>query len=167
MRSKLILLFVLVALGLSLNAQTENKKPITIGVGALIGFPVSSAYHLPLGLDVIGEYAVAPSWGLTLSAGYDVGLVKTVYWSSESGYRGVNEGLISVMAGGKYYFANKFYGSAQLGVFIYTAKGSGNYLTFAPGIGYKISKKFDLLLKFQSFAMSDLDFLGIRAGFTF
>lgn len=164
MRTKLIFMLVLVVLAGSINAQSKDEKPFTIGAGAAIGLPVgdvSTDFSLAWGLDLMGEYAVAPSLGVTLSAGY-------VDWVEKSGSIGSN-GSVPVLAGVKYYFADKFYGSAQLGVSIFTQYGGGNYFTFAPGIGYKISERFDLLLKYQSITDSgfNIDFIGIRAGLSF
>jgi hypothetical protein len=164
MRTKLLLLLVLVVLAVSVNAQGKNEKPFKIGAGVVLGLPVgdvSTGYSLAYGVDVQGEYAAASSIGLTLSAGY-------LDWAAKSGYGG-NSGSIPILVGGKYYFQNKIYASAQVGVSIFTEKGSGNYFTFAPGIGYQISEKFDLLLKYQSITVtgSSINFLGVRAGLTF
>ena len=71
--------------------------------------------------------------------------------------------------GARYYFSDKLFGSAQAGVSIFTENGSGKYFTFAPGIGYKISEKFDLLLKYQSITPSggSINFMRVRAGLSF
>jgi len=78
-------------------------------------------------------------------------------------------GLIPVLVGGKYNFSDQLYGSAQIGLSFSTSSGGGSAFTFAPGIGYKISDNFDLLLKYQSASKNggSTSFLGVRAGLSF
>jgi len=164
MKTKLLLFVMLFVLVVSVNAQTKDEKPFKIGVGATIGLPVgdmSDFYSLAFGVDLMGEYAVAPSFALTLSAGY-------VFFAKKSGVS-INQDLIPVLAGVKYYFSDKLYGSAQAGISVGTSSGSESVFTFAPGVGYKVSDKFDLLLKYQSATKNsvDLSFLGLRAGYSF
>lgn len=165
MKTKIFMLLVLVVLSASVNAQTKDSKPFKMSVGAELGLPVgdvSTSYSLAYGVDLQGEYAASSSVGITISAGY-------IDWAAKSGYGGGNIGSIPVLVGAKYYFADKFFGSVQAGVSIFTDRNVGNRFTFAPGIGYKISEKFDILLKYQtiSFSGSSVNFLGVRAGLTF
>ena len=70
---QLILTALLFVVALYANAQSNDEKPFKFGVGALIGLPVgdvSSYTNLAYGFDVLGEYTVAPTFGITLSAGY-------------------------------------------------------------------------------------------------
>jgi hypothetical protein len=162
---QLILTALLIVVALYVNAQINNEKSFKIGAGVMVGLPfsdVSSYTNLAYGFDVLGEYAVAPLFGLTLSAGY-------VDFIKKSGYAGFKTGLIPILFGGKYYFSDMLYGSAQVGLSLSTQSEAGSAFTFAPGIGYKISKNIDLLIKYQS-ASSDggtSAFLGVRAGLSF
>ena len=172
MKTKLLLIVMLFVLAVSANAQTKatstDTKTFKIGAGAMIGLPTgdsSDFFSLTYGVDLMGEYAIAPTYALTLSAGY-------ADWALKSKYKDVLDaeaGMIPVLAGVKYYFSDKIYGSAQLGLTFYTESGSGNAFTFAPGVGYKITDKFDLLLKYQSASKdgSTVSFLGVRAGYSF
>ena len=162
---QLILTALLLVVASYVNAQSKDEKPFKIGAGALIGLPVGDAStytSLAFGIDVLGEYAVAPSFGFTLSAGY-------VDFAKKSGYSGFKTGLIPILIGGKYYFSDMLYGSAQVGLSLSTESGAGSAFTFAPGIGYKISKNFDLLLKYQSASKNggNMAFFGVRAGLSF
>jgi hypothetical protein len=164
MKTKLLLIVVLLVLAGSVNAQSKDEKPFKIGIGALVGLPLgdySNVASLAYGVDLMGEYAVASACAITLSAGY-------LDWAKKSGYSG-NSGMIPVLAGLKYDFSDKIYGSAQAGVSFSTQSGGGSAFTFAPGVGYKISDKFDLLLKYQSASNNgaNASFLGVRAGWTF
>jgi hypothetical protein len=169
MKTKLLLSVVLVAMVLSVNAQNKDENPFKIGIGAVIGLPVgvySKLESLSWGFDLQGEYAVAPSFAVTLSAGY-------VDWVKKSGYA-VNEASIPFLVGAKFLFTHKIYVSGQVGISIATVPkpslfGGIPALTFAPGVGYKVSDKFELLLKYHSFANQGywMSFLGVRAGYTF
>lgn len=163
MKTKLLLLVVLVVVGLSVDAQKGDEKQFKIGAGVLLGLPVgdiTSKASLALGVDLLGEYAVAPKIALTLSAGYSD-------WAKKSGVNG-NWGFIPIFAGGKYYFTDQIYGSFQAGLSFW-ADGTKCEFAFAPGVGYKISDKFDLLLKYQSQSNVrwSTSFFGLRAGYSF
>jgi len=145
------------------NAQQE--KPFTIGCGLTAGLPegdYSELTSLALAFDVQGEYALIPNLRITLSTGY-------LNFISKSGYGDLGIGQIPLLVGGKYCFSNKVYGSLQTGVSILTEEGAGTAFAIVPGIGYKINKTLDLMLKYQSASVDEtnISFLGIRAGFTF
>jgi hypothetical protein len=165
MKTKLLLLAVLLVVTLTVNAQKSDVKPFKIGAGALIGLPVgdvSSVTSLAYGVDLLGEYSVDSSFAVTFSAGY-------LDFAKKSGFSGFKMGLIPVLVGGKYNFSDQLYGSAQIGLSFSTESGGGSAFTFAPGIGYKISDNFDLLLKYQSASKNggSTSFLGVRAGLSF
>lgn len=164
MKTKLFLLIGLVALTLSVNAQTNDERPFKFGAGAMLGLPVgdvSNIASLAFGVDLLCEYAVAPEFGVTLSAGY-------LDWAKKSGFSDVKFGLIPVLVGGKYYFSERIYGSAQVGISFYTS-GGGSAFTYAPGLGIKFTDNIDLLLKYQSASKNggNTSFLGLRLGIAF
>lgn len=164
MKTKLLLFVMLAAFTLTVKAQTNDDMPFKIGLGGMIGVPVgdySDFADMAFGFDVLGEYAVAPSFALTLSAGY-------VDWIKKSGFSG-NAGFIPILAGGKYYFSDMVYGSFQAGISIGTDSDSESAFTFAPSLGYKLSESVDLSLKYQSATKNSADasFLGLRLGYTF
>jgi hypothetical protein len=163
MKTKLLLLVVLLVVTLSVGAQKSDEKQFKFGAGAMLGLPIGDITRqasLALGVDLLGEYAVAPEIGLTLSVGY-------TDWAKKSGVNG-NWGFIPVFAGVKYYFTDQIYGSFQAGISFW-ADGTKSEFVFAPGVGYKISDKFDLLLKYQSQSNKSwgTSFFGLRAGYSF
>ena len=163
MKTKLLFLAVLLVVTLCVEAQKADEKQFKLGAGALLGIPVgdiTSVASLAFGFDLLGEYAVAPSFALTLSAGY-------TDWAKKSGING-KWGLIPVFAGGKYCFTDQIYGSFQSGISFWV-DGTKSEFVFAPGVGYKITDKFDLLLKFQSQSNKSwgTSFFGLRAGYSF
>ena len=173
MKTKLILLAVLVTLILSVNAQNTDNQPIKVGVGAMIGLPMgdlNDMASLAWGIDVMGEYAVDPSFALTLSIGYVDFVLKSEYKDMlDELDLDAKMGMIPVLAGAKYFFTDNLYGSGQIGISFSTQKDGGSAFTFAPGIGYKMSENLDLLLKYQSASDdgADMSFLGLRVGISF
>lgn len=164
MKTKLFCLTVLCIIWVSVNAQTKSAdKPFNIGIGAMAALPVgdvSSVASLAWGFDLLGEYHVSPTVGLTISAGY-------VDWIKKSGYSG-NWGIVPVLAGAKIY-GGKIYGSLQAGVSFATESGGGNAFTYAPGVGLKISDKLDLLLKYEAATQYGytISVIGLRLGIRF
>jgi len=73
MKIKILLFVMLFVLAISGKAQTKDAKPFNIGVGAMVGLPIGDT-GLAYGVDLMGEFTVAPSFALTVSAGYGDGL---------------------------------------------------------------------------------------------
>lgn len=164
MKAKLLLLFVLFVMAVTVYAQTKDGTSSKLSIGGMIGLPsddMSTGYNFAYGVDLKAEFGIVPKLALTISAGY-------LDWAAKSGYGGSN-GMIPALGGLKYYFSDKVYGSAEAGLTFSTNSGGGNVFTFAPGLGYKFTDKFDILIKYQDatkygFSMS---YLGLRAGLTF
>jgi len=180
MKTKLLLFVMLFVLVVSVDAQTKSDakdtKLYTIGIGGMIGIPAGSSstevFNSIYGFDLTGEYHIAPSIGLTLSAGYAEWAMKQYYRDFfDAAGVSFSTGLVPVLAGVKYYFDDKIYGSVQAGFSFYTQSGIGNAFTSAYGVGYKVSDKFDLSLIYEitgNGGQGDKDqFLGLRAGITF
>ena len=166
---KLILSLSFVAIAaLSASAQKEKKesdaKKVTFSVAADLGIPVgdlSPFSSFVYGGDVQVEFAAASNFGVTVSAGY-------LGFAAKSGFT-ITGGLVPLLAGGRYYFSPKVYGSAQVGMSFSTVSGGGSAFTYAPGVGFKLGEKFDLLVKYQSASKNggDNSFVGVRAGINF
>jgi len=69
----------------------------------------------------------------------------------------------------QYYFTPKIYGSAQLGESFFTQSGGGSKFTYAPGVGYKVTDKWDVLLKYTGYSGngSNGGTVGVRLGYAF
>ena len=165
MKTKLLILLVIGFLSLSVDAQVENNyKSYKFGVGAMIFIPIGQFSQVDsgaFGFDLQGEYWTNPMLCFTLSTGYQE-------WVKE--YSSLNNwSSIPVLGGIKYYFSKTMFVSGKAGLSFYTQNGKGSAFTFAPGLGFKITKRIDLLLLYQSAIKNGdkVEILGARAGFTF
>lgn len=160
MKKKFLNLMIVLSLSLAVTAQSEygEQKVFKFGIAATGGLPigdlkvVSSAVF---GGELHAEYALAPTFGVSLSAGF----------LNFSGKYGIGStGLFPILLGGKFHFTEKLYGHAQLGVSISTETGGGNAFTYAPSIGYDISDKIDVAFKYQTATKNGFNssFIGIR-----
>jgi len=162
MKKTLFLIVLLSVLGISVNAQNRDSRPV-FSAGVTMGVPSGDEVpytNLVWGLDVQGEFPVASSFGLTLDAGY-------VSFNGKNGYG--NIGFVPILAGGKYYFSDQFFGSLAAGLSFESGSNSGSAFTWSPAIGMKLSNKIDLALKYQSATQNGWNsaFVGLRLGISF
>ncbi|MDN3655775.1 outer membrane beta-barrel protein [Ferruginibacter paludis] len=166
----ILTLSVLTASAQKESAETNSFK-FSVGVeGGLPTGDLKTTSSFGIGGSIQGDYKATESFALTLNAGYLSFSGKTVSLLGESiKYPSIN--IIPVLAGGKYYFTESVYGSAQVGVSFVsmTGESSSSAFTYAPGIGYYVSPNFDLLLKYQAASKngSTLSFIGLRAAYSF
>ena len=144
MKKFCFLLVCLIAFILSSQSQTSKKTMFGVGVNA--GFPTSqSSFSFVAGVDLQAEINAAKSLNLTGSLGYESYFIKSVY---QSALGQKTAGLIPILAGLKYKFTPALYGHAQVGYSISTQKGGNGSFTYAPSIGYIITPKVDVSVKF-------------------
>jgi hypothetical protein len=160
---KVIFTLAIATLGLTAVAQDKGSdKTVKFGVGATLGLPIGDAKtysNLVYGGDIQAEYAAAETVGLTLSAGYNSFAIK--------GGFGLTVTAIPVLAGGKFYFAEKFYGHAQAGV-AFLNNGGGTGFAYAPAIGFNASENFDVAVKYQAISKNGTTaYIGLRVGYSF
>lgn len=150
-----IVIFAISILTVSAQEQQQEKikKRITYSFGGDIGVPsgyVSTYSSLVAGASLLAEYPVLKSTGITASAGY-------LNFIAKRGGKGVS--FIPVLLGLKYYLTPKIYASGQAGLSFYGGRdqGDGNgggsgekYFTYVPGIGFRTSKHFDVLFKYEA-----------------
>jgi hypothetical protein len=74
--------------------------------------------------------------------------------------------LIPIMAGGRYFFSDNFFGQATLGLGIFSGGGiASSQFSYSPGLGFKINEKLDALVKYTGFTNVGGAF-GVRVGYT-
>lgn len=163
---KLILAIAVIAIStVTVQAQSVTKKTV-LSVGAEAGFPVGSAglgdvYSFAIGGSLQVEYLVSPDFGLTLKAGY-------LDYLAKGGGPGAI-GFIPVLAGFKYHFNPKVYGSGQFGISFPTLSGGGSSFTYAPGVGFQVSQHVDLLARYEAASKSGFTYgnIGVRLAYSF
>jgi hypothetical protein len=175
MKKVILSAFILSLAALSANAQKEsteaNSFKVSVGVeGGLPTGDLKTTSSFGIGGSIQGDYKATENFALTLTAGYISFSGKSVSLLGESiKYPTLN--IIPVLVGGKYYFTESVYGSAQVGISFVSATGesSSSAFTYAPGIGFYVSPNFDLLLKYQAASKngSTLSFIGLRAAYNF
>ena len=166
---KLILSLAFIAITFAVSAQKAKSKAdadnkVKFSVGADLGIPVgnySTVASFAYGGDLQIDYMTSPTFAINLSAGY-LGL------SAKSGYSGIG-GLIPILAGARYWFSPKVYGSMQAGMSFSTQSGGGSAFTYAPGVGFKVGESVDVLAKYQSATKNSVDnsYVGVRVAYTF
>lgn len=175
---KIFLAVILIAIAsITVNAQQKKiAKKITYNVGVDAGLPVGylkDYSSLMTGVSLQTEYPALKKLGVTASVNYLEFIAKR---------GGVKLPLIPILGGLKYYFKPKIYLSTQAGMSFYagrekvekgdTLRGSGEkYFTYAPGIGFRTSRRFDVLLKYQAVYIASskktYSSAGVRIGYNF
>lgn len=162
---------ILAASVAAVSAQSTKtiKKPV-FSAGAELALPVGDfkdGYKFGLGATIQGEYPAAEKIGITLSAGYLSFTGKTFEFMGEK-YKNEAQGVIPVLAGARYYFAENIFAHAQAGVSFFN-NGVGAAFTWSPGVGIKASENIDVLVKYQSASKdgSTASFIGTRIAYTF
>lgn len=153
---KKVLLLCTVLCGLSISSFAQSTKEggkFSIGVEA--GLPVgdaSNASNFTIGGSLKYDHPIAENTFITGSAGYTKFLYK-----SEVKADGNSFYAIPVKVGVKYFFAESFYGEAQLGAAFLQEKFQGlsaNTTAFAysPGIGYAFGGGVDLGVRYEGWS---------------
>ena len=123
----------------SVNAQNNSS----FSLGAELSLPVGlfgDVYSFGIGASGQGNFGIGNNAAITAYAGYINYSLKSTYGSGSQGY-------VPVLGGVEFGFAPSVFGSAQLGLTFYT-KGGGSAFTYAPSIGYMISKSLDVSAKY-------------------
>lgn len=161
----LSVLVVMLAITLA-NVNTASAQEFSGGLE--LGLPNGSwsdVWGAGFGVSLRYEAPIQDKLNWTASAGflsfsgksYNTGF-GTIDYPSES--------IVPLTGGIKYYFdqANSgFYAGADLGIYI-ANNGAGSKFGLAPGVGYRVNQ-LDFTLRFN--AVSDLNYIGIRAAYVF
>ena len=174
---KIILAFSLLGV-ISATTVTAQKKSIanatTFSIGVEGSLPVGdfndAGYNFGIGGSAQVDHKIASNAAITLNAGY-------LNYANKSSVIDYHFSVIPVLAGVKYWFSPKVYGSAQLGAAFNSVKvsnsnsGSSTSTGFAysPGIGFNISNSVDLLVKYFGNSVNGGTFssVGARLAYNF
>jgi hypothetical protein len=160
---KLILAFM--AITLTMATVKAQKSTISLGVdaGVPVGLISSNVFSFVIGGSLQADFPVSTNLALTVSGGYQA-------WLAKSGNGGGSIDYIPLLAGIKYHFSPKVYGSGQLGASVAATSGAGTPFTYAPGIGFQVSKNIDVLLKYTGLAFKgggSFNNVGVRLAYSF
>ena len=161
---KLILAVIIITSVISANAQTGKNLKFSLGgeIGALTG-NLNAIYSIAVGATAQADFAVDKDLAITLNGGI-VEFVGKKIGNSNLKYRSI--ATIPLLVGIKYYFTPVVYGSGQLGTTIFTNTNGGSKFTYVPGIGFKLDKNIDLLVKYTG--LSDAGgIFGARVAYVF
>jgi hypothetical protein len=176
-----ILSLALAALSLGVSAQTTKSADngVRLSIGAEAGIPVgdyNNAYNANVGGSLQADIPVASQLFVTVNAGYNTFLGKTV-----NGFSLTNIQLIPAKAGLKYFATPNFYVQAEAGASFVANKNdvgatNSTLFTYAPQVGYLFplgGKNFiDAGVRYEGNTPlvtngSNLGFVGLRVAYAF
>lgn len=167
---KIMLFFAAITItAATVNAQMGTSFSLGLEAAVPMGDFNKLGYKFGFGGSLQVDHKVASDMALTLNAGYITHNNKTTTPS-------VRFNVIPVLAGVKYWFSPKVYGSAQLGAAFNSAKvnnQTGNSTStgfaYSPGVGFNISNNIDLLVKYFGNSVNGGSFssIGARLAYTF
>lgn len=148
---KKLLLSAAIAISIvSVNAQTK------FSLAGNIGATTTSGGSLAVGGDLQADLPATTGLKITLSGGYESFGFKVNGVSFHSSY-------IPLLAGAKFNLSTNLYGHAQLGYSLSTASGGTGAFTYAPSLGYMLSKNFDISAKYIGLSRSGATLSGVVA----
>ena len=167
---KLLLAIVIIITATLVDAQMKTSFSIGFEAAGSMGKFNDFGYRYGFGGSAQVIHKVASDFALTLHAGY-------INHANKRTITNTHFSVIPVLAGIKYWFTPKIYGSGQLGVAFNSSKisnsSSGNAsstaFAYSPGIGFNITKRIDLLAKFLGNGAGDeaLSTIGARLAYNF
>lgn len=146
-----------------LQAQKSDSK-IAFNVGgelALATGNLNAAYSLGLGATAQLEYTVDEKITAYLNSGILQYVGKKIPGTTT---KQRNTAVFPILGGAKYNFAKNFYGSAALGVSVFSGAGQSSKFTYIPGLGFKANEKIDVLFKYTGYANAGGAF-GVRVSY--
>lgn len=159
---RMFLSLAIIIVSVTANAQKDSK--VNFNVGAELGVAtgnLNTAYSVGFGATAQLEYAMDEKARITANSGFIQYVGKKI---SGTSLKNQSNTVIPILAGVEYDFASNFYGSAQLGVSIFTGKVGSSKFTYIPGLGFKINEKLDALIKYTGY--SDLGgAFGVRVAY--
>ncbi len=164
----------------SLHAQSEtvSRNNLIFSIGLEPSIVIGKIHGTSYKFSGIGsiqlEDKIADNLGITLNLGYHDFSEKDVTTIGYTITPGWFE-LFPLLAGVKYYFSPIVYGDVQLGAAISTGNNSDvvksgtSFFAYSPGVGFILSKRFDVLLKYAGFSghATNLNLLGARIAYNF
>lgn len=159
---KKVLLFVAVIFVSAASVNAQGKT--TFSLAGNMGYGTYTYGKLVAGGDIQADIPATTGLKITASAGYESFGYSTSYVSNGVTYttKG-HSSYIPLLAGVKFNLSTNLYGHAQLGYSLSTASGGTGAFTYAPSIGYMLSKNFDISAKYFGLSRNGATVSGIVA----
>ncbi len=156
----------------TLTVCAQDKKTLDISAGVELGLPMGDfgkAQGLGIGASLQGDYAISNVLKVTANIGYMSFLGKK---SESEGVSVKSKALnfIPIRVGAKYFVTEAIHVGAQVGVGMFSGGGNATSgFNFSPQVGYMLSEKLDLTLKYDNTSKDggSLGFIGLRAAYHF
>ena len=157
---------LLAVAAITITAATVNAQT-AFSIAGNAGSGTTSGYKLAAGGDIQVDIPAGSGLKITGSAGYQ----NFAFEVAVPGYGTVkgHSSFIPVLAGAKFNLTSSLYGHAQLGYSISTTSGGGGAFTYAPSLGYMISKNLDVAAKYMGLSSNGATLAAIvaRLAYTF
>jgi hypothetical protein len=167
---KLIIAFAAIVLTANVQAQMGTTFSLGLEADVPVGTFNNLGYKFGIGGSAQVDHKIATDAALTLNVGY-------INHANKSVTPSYHYSVIPVLAGVKYWFSPKVYGSAQLGAAFNSAKVSNSSsssststgFAYSPGIGFNLSKNIDMLVKYFGNSVNGGTFgsVGARLAYNF
>ena len=145
MKKLLLAVGVFIISAASVNAQNKT----TFSLAGNIGVGTYTYGKLAVGADIQADFPAATGLKITASAGYEsFGYSTSVVVAGTTYTNKGHSSYIPLLAGAKFNLSPNLYGHAQLGYSLSTASGGTGAFTYAPSLGYMVSKNFDISAKY-------------------
>jgi hypothetical protein len=149
---KIIITSLFLTCTLLLTAQKNSDSKINFNVGAELGFAtglLNEAYSITYGATAQIEYQINDKTRVTANSGIQQFVGRKIPGTS---LKNQSNSVIPILAGAKYYLSDNFFGSAQLGVSLFTGKVGATKFTYMPGLGFKINDKVEAMVKYTGYS---------------
>ena len=165
----LLIVAVIIATSITAIAQTGNNLTLSLGgeLGAATG-NLNDAKNIPsysMVVGITGQVDLAMDKDAALT--FNTGLVEFIGKKIDNSIKNNSVLTITLLVGVKYYFTPVIYGCAQLGSTVITSGLlKGSKFTYIPGLGFKLDKNIDFLVKYTG--LSDTGgIFGARVAYVF
>jgi hypothetical protein len=170
---KILLLAVLIVSTVTVSfAQTKKSTGEgTFSIGIDPGIPVGNASNFSsfaFGGDLKYSLPVATNFDISLSAGYDVFIGKSVTIGGTSGNYADLKGF-PVKLAGRYNFngATGFFGEVGFGA-AFIQDGGGTAFLYAPGVGYAFNGGLEVGVRYEGWSKNGtISQIGLRLAYSF
>ena len=135
-----------------ITAAGAIAQGTTFSLAGNVGAGTTQYFGLTAGGDLQVDIPATTGLKITVSGGYENFAFKVPTLAGD--VKG-HSSFIPLLAGAKFNLGSKLYGHGQLGYSISTLKGGNSAFTYAPSLGFMLSKNLDLSAKYLGLSFSN------------